>query len=123
MRHRAREVPHQPWETAIIATHLQYLAQGDTLIRRKCGPELYAESRQRAQEVLEAGAWTSEAGWKRIEELDDWLRGDGHRRNPGTSADLVAASLFWALRKGWIEPPSKAEILEHAARIQAADHP
>ena len=31
-------------------------------------------------------------------ELDYWLRSDGHRRNPGTTADLVAAGLFVLLR-------------------------
>jgi triphosphoribosyl-dephospho-CoA synthase len=31
-------------------------------------------------------------------ELDFWLRSDGHRRNPGTTADLVATGLFVLLR-------------------------
>ena len=34
--------------------------------------------------------------------FDRWLRADGHRRNPGTTADLVAATLFAAQRDfGW----------------------
>ncbi len=112
-------VAYRPWEIAIIAAHLEYMAQGDTLIRRKCGDAVYEESRQRASAVLAAGGWMSEAGWRQIDELDDWLRADGHRRNPGTSADLIAGSLLWALRKGWITPPSRQEILEHAASIRA----
>jgi triphosphoribosyl-dephospho-CoA synthetase len=27
-------------------------------------------------------------------ELDGFLRSEGHRRNPGTTADLIAATLF-----------------------------
>jgi triphosphoribosyl-dephospho-CoA synthase len=32
--------------------------------------------------------------------LDRWLRRDGNRLNPGTSADLIAASLFVCLLEG-----------------------
>jgi len=37
--------------------------------------------------------------------LDAWLRAKGNRRNPGTTADLVTASLFIALRQGSITLP------------------
>jgi triphosphoribosyl-dephospho-CoA synthase len=37
-------------------------------------------------------------------ELDTHLRSDGNKLNPGTSADLVAACLFVALREGKIQP-------------------
>ena len=40
----------------------------------------------------------------KLQELDEWLRADGHRRNPGTTADLVAASLFAAFREGVLRP-------------------
>ena len=40
-----------------------------------------------------------------IADFDAWLRADGHRRNPGTTADLVTASLFAALRDGMIAVP------------------
>jgi triphosphoribosyl-dephospho-CoA synthase len=39
----------------------------------------------------------------RLAELDAWLRADGNRRNPGTTADLVAGCLSAALREGWLE--------------------
>jgi triphosphoribosyl-dephospho-CoA synthase len=32
-----------------------------------------------------------------VRELDQFLRADGHRRNPGTTADLIAATLAIAL--------------------------
>ena len=50
--------------------------------------------------VIAAGWPHGESGKKAIGELDDWLRGDGNRRNPGTTADLIAAGLFVLLRTG-----------------------
>ncbi len=113
-------VPMAPWEGAMIATQILLLSQGDTLICRKCGDETYRESMRRAQEALQAGSWETVEGWRKIVELDRWLRADGHRRNPGTTADLIAACLLWAIRKGWIIPPSKREILDHAGAIERA---
>ena len=37
-------------------------------------------------------------------ELDAYLRSDGHRLNPGTTADLVTACLFVALRENKVAP-------------------
>ena len=37
--------------------------------------------------------------------LDTWLRAKRNERNPGTTADLVTASLFAALREGIIPLP------------------
>ena len=91
------------WETAVIGLHLTLMARfPDTLIARKCGGEVAGESALRAAEVLRRGWPGSETGGAALAELDAWLRGDGHRRNPGTTADLVAATLFAALRDhGW----------------------
>ncbi|MCH2582712.1 MAG: triphosphoribosyl-dephospho-CoA synthase, partial [Planctomycetes bacterium] len=51
--------------------------------------------------------WPKEGSKHLLEELDGWLREDGNRRNPGTSADLVAACLVLGLRAGIIGlPPS-----------------
>ena len=47
------------------------------------------------------------AGRAALTELDAWLRADGHGRNPGTTADLVTACLFVALRQGIIELPPR----------------
>jgi triphosphoribosyl-dephospho-CoA synthase len=37
-------------------------------------------------------------------ELDRYLRSDGNKLNPGTTADLVAACLFVALRENKVTP-------------------
>src|SRR5262245_47041007 len=85
-------------EAAIIHCHLCFMAAfADSHIVRRCGPEIGEESRRRAARVLQ--------GTESLEAFDAWLRADGHRRNPGTSADLVAASLFIALRDGKINFP------------------
>ena len=61
------------------------------------------------ERVLEAGWPIPEDHWlaDEVPSLDESLRGDGNRRNPGTSADLVTASLFVLLREGTIESPSQ----------------
>jgi triphosphoribosyl-dephospho-CoA synthase len=41
-----------------------------------------------------------------VDELDAWLRAEGRGRNPGTTADLVTASLFVALREGILPLPA-----------------
>jgi len=43
--------------------------------------------------------------WEELTKLDAWLRAEGNRRNPGTTADLVTACLFIALREGSITLP------------------
>jgi triphosphoribosyl-dephospho-CoA synthase len=108
------------WEAAIIELHVWMLSRWpDTLIARKCGPIAAAQVSQRAQTILDemSGRVIIDA-WQ-LNEFDTWLRQDGHRRNPGTTADLIAATLFAAARDGLIELPSRAEIEGLAARIRA----
>jgi triphosphoribosyl-dephospho-CoA synthase len=94
------------WEAAVIDLHLWLMAEfPDTLIGRKCGDEVARESALRARAVLEAGWPDGELAACRMAEFDAWLRADGNRRNPGTTADLVAGCLFAALREGWIAAP------------------
>jgi triphosphoribosyl-dephospho-CoA synthase len=38
-----------------------------------------------------------------LEALDAWLVQENHSRNPGTTADLVTASLFVALRQALLD--------------------
>ena len=73
----------------------------DSLIRRKCGDDVAAESAARAGLVVQAfhqnGTTTSESYRSALSELDFWLRSDGNRRNPGTSADMITSAIFTAL--------------------------
>jgi triphosphoribosyl-dephospho-CoA synthase len=95
-------------EGAIILTHLELLASiPDTLIGRKRGPAEAEEARHRARRVLETGWPRTLAGGTAFHELDAWLRAEGHGRNPGSTADLVTACLFVALREGILTLPSE----------------
>jgi triphosphoribosyl-dephospho-CoA synthase len=95
-------------EAAIIGCHLHLMAlHPDSLVARKCGRAEAEEAARGARQVLDMG-WPCDVGsQERLAELDRWLRTEGHRRNPGTTADLVTASLFVALRDGTIQLPSQ----------------
>jgi len=78
---------------ATCLVQVRWLAEEcDGLIFRKCGPQIATEVQSLARRVVEA----EEVDCRRARmcELDDYLRSDGHRRNPGTTADLIAATLF-----------------------------
>lgn len=93
--------PDAAWESRVIRLSLELQSRWpDSLIRRKCGPAIAEEASRRAQDVLTQG-WPDRAeGVLALEQFDQWLRSDGHRRNPGTTADAIAAILFAALRDG-----------------------
>lgn len=78
---------------------VQILAlQSDSLIARKCGSDIAATTQNLAKATLSAG-WPFEShGDIAYNSLHAFLIGDGHRRNPGTTADLIAAILFCGLR-------------------------
>jgi triphosphoribosyl-dephospho-CoA synthase len=91
---------------SIIHAQLRLLAAfPDSLVARKCGQDCARQLSLRAQQVIEAGGPGDEDYARRLADLDFWLRADGHRRNPGTTADLIAAGLFVALREALIRPP------------------
>ena len=77
----------------------------DSLIARKCGIDVAEKCGVLAERVLGCGDPTSEAYQLALSDLDFWLRSDGNRRNPGSTADLVAAGLFVCLRDGSVQPP------------------
>jgi triphosphoribosyl-dephospho-CoA synthase len=95
-----------PLETAIITVYLQILARRpDSLILRKHGPSCAQDVSRRAAGVLEAG-WPGRAEARQLcKEFDHWLRAPENGFNPGTTADLVTAVLYAALRDGIICPP------------------
>lgn len=75
---------------SIINEYLRILScYPDTLIARKAGLETSKEVSQMARWVLE--------GNLSMGEFDSYLRADGNRLNPGTTADLIATGLFLKL--------------------------
>lgn len=93
-------------ETAIIGAHLRLIAEvGDSHVARRAGAAEERVVQQRARELLAASWPQSESSRTALVEYDRWLREPGTRRNPGSTADLVAACLFVALYGRRIELP------------------
>jgi triphosphoribosyl-dephospho-CoA synthase len=82
-----------PTLEAIVSVYLRLLsAHPDTLIARKSGEAAARSVSVRAREVLD--------GDRALADFDASLRSPDHRLNPGTTADLVAATLLAALLSG-----------------------
>lgn len=80
---------------AIVETQLRLIANhGDSLVARKLGAAASRELSDRAGRLIASDAMDREVGGEALADLDFWLRADGNRRNPGTTADLLAAALF-----------------------------
>ena len=93
----------QPQQVSWLAVRL--LAEyGDSLIARKCGQQMSDVVREKAQELLDSGWPMLHDADSGFEDFDAFLREDGNQRNPGTTADLIAAILFTALRDGRLIP-------------------
>ncbi len=110
---------------AIVLKHLRWLAEfGDSLVNRRFGDVINAEVKERASLALRAVQRTRHVPIHEHEEVrqfDRWLRSpihplttdpqDAHTKvsnnlraiNPGTSADLVAATILVDLAQGVIE--------------------
>lgn len=71
---------------------------GDSLVHRKLGEKENNLLRMKSQRLwdffLAEKQQLSARFEKRWNALDKWMRQNGHRRNPGTTADLIAAGLF-----------------------------
>jgi triphosphoribosyl-dephospho-CoA synthase len=112
-------------ETAVVRTFLRILAKNpDSLIERKYGRAAAQDVSNQAREIVESKAGYSHQA---ITGFDVWLRqgcsypysadsrslqsehiwesAAPNARNPGTTADLITASLFVALRRGIIQLP------------------
>jgi triphosphoribosyl-dephospho-CoA synthase len=95
-----------PISDVIVRTFLRTMHElPDTLIARKCGLAKAQEAAAWAGQVLEAGMPGDDAYHEALADLDFELRSDGHRLNPGTTADLICAGLFVALRDKILVPP------------------
>ena len=78
---------------AVVHAYLAILSKvPDTLIARKNGMETARKVTRDAEAVI--------LGKMDINDFDKSLRSDDNRLNPGTTADIVASSLFIALLKG-----------------------
>lgn len=92
-------------EAAIIDAQLRWLAAyPDSLIARKNGPAVAEDVQRRAAEVLSRGGIAMPEGRAAGVALDKHLRSDGNKLNPGTTADLITACLFVALRENKVTP-------------------
>jgi triphosphoribosyl-dephospho-CoA synthase len=88
---------------AIVELHLRMLDRApDTLIARKRRADAAARVSAGAREVLAAGGVRTAAGRQALRSFDGSLREPGNALNPGTTADLVTATLFVALLEGML---------------------
>ena len=80
----------------IVWAHVKTMAQfPDSLISRKLGDAVAKKSAAMAAQCLEQLTNADDDDfWRSVGDLDFWLRSDGHRRNPGTTADLITAALY-----------------------------
>jgi triphosphoribosyl-dephospho-CoA synthase len=99
-----------PVRQAVVQTYLTLLSTvPDTLIARKADLQTAAAVSRVAGRALDAGGIETAEGQRRLRRMDAWLRRHGNLLNPGTTADLVAASIF-------------AAILEHGFAFVLARH-
>ena len=117
-RHWAGEGPHR-WEDAVLHSYLGDLRlRPDTHVARRCGEEEAERVRRHVRTVW--GRFRSpvaEQPW--VRSLDGFLRGGDPRRNPGTTADLTAATLFWAAREGMLDLPTEKALAARAAAVRS----
>jgi len=107
-------------EAAVLHLQIDLLSTfPDSLIARKHG---LAEAEKVASRAREIDLSTAE-GRRRFREFDRWLREDGHARNPGTTADLVAACLFVALRSRQLNLASPFEWNDLHSFVVDAERP
>ncbi len=105
LRESATVVP-ETQRSGFVALRLMSVF-GDSLVARKCGDAVSEELKHRAAAVLGMGWPHTDSGRQAWRELDGWLRSDGNRLNPGTTADMIAAIVFAALRSDQYTVPSE----------------
>jgi len=78
---------------ALEQTYLILLSRHhDTLIERKRGKQVAEKVLSKAGEVVDVGGILTPPGRRLSAALDDFLRSDGNKLNPGATADLACAS-------------------------------
>ena len=90
----------------VVWAQIQVMAKiPDTLIARKCGSAAAHEASLWAAQLIRLRPQNPAGYLGGLADLDFWLRADENRRNPGTTADLLAAGLFTLLRTDTWQPP------------------
>ena len=90
-----------PWEDAVVELYLTLLGEiPDTHVVRRAGAARAEDIRLDARHALERGGVRSSNGRLAIEAMDRGMRDSGNLANPGTTADLTAASIFVVLLGG-----------------------
>jgi triphosphoribosyl-dephospho-CoA synthase len=88
------QLESKPLNTAVVHTFLKILSERpDTFIARKVGRAKAEELSSDATAVLALGGLETEKGRKSLTAFDRKLRLSQNKCNPGTTADLTAASL------------------------------
>ncbi len=118
----ALTMEHETIERALIELQLEILSSvRDSLILRKRGESEELSVRMTCRGVARAGGLGVPEGRQAFLDFDAFLRSDSHARNPGTTADLVAAALFVALREGSVTPQMAFEWKDHPFQTAAPD--
>jgi triphosphoribosyl-dephospho-CoA synthase len=92
-------------EAAIIDLQFRLLATfPDSLIARKDDLAVAEAVQNEAAEILKMGGIATPEGRRAGIQFDRYLRSQGNKLNPGTTADLIAACLFAALRENKVRP-------------------
>ena len=87
--------------TATVNLFLKILSQHpDTLIIRKSGLKKALEVSELTQKIINFGGISSKKGLEMVMDLDSQLQMQRGRLNPGTTADLIAGTIFCALLFG-----------------------
>ncbi len=87
---------------ATVDTFIKLLSENpDSLITRKTGMESAKQVSEKAKQIIEAGGAENEKGKTLLWSLNEELQKEEGRLNPGTTADLTAASLYVLLLSGW----------------------
>ena len=96
-------------EDAIVETYLTLLSrESDSLIARKLGDAAALAVRDHARNVIRKGGVRTRSGRAAVAAFDSALRDAQNSRNPGTTADLTAATLFAGLiEDGWASIASR----------------
>ncbi len=88
--------------SAIVDTFLYILSEEpDSLIQRKNDLQTALDVSKKAKTIMSEGGYASKKGHDLIVTLDKELQAANGRLNPGTTADITAASIYLLLLKGW----------------------